>query len=184
MSRKALRLLTLTVFVLSHSNSRTGLVVEGFELSMNRKFPTNCHTAATTTMRGRLGHLRPRLWGAAVEIESSSPTSLKAAMKFKNFEEMLLNFGSSLVVVSFSTDLCGPCRLMKKELSRISTNIGDGVKVFSVDTDKFPKLGARYNISVLPTLVVFKEGQIQDRIEGIGKAHSVEERLRGLLKSD
>ncbi|KAI2493438.1 hypothetical protein MHU86_21095 [Fragilaria crotonensis] len=135
-------------------------------------------------MRGRLGHLRPRLWGAAVEIEASSPTSLKAAMKFKNFEEMLLNFGSSLVVVSFSTDLCGPCRLMKKELSRISSNIGDGVKVFSVDTDKFPKLGARYNISVLPTLVVFKEGQIQDRIEGIGKAHSVEERIRGLLNSD
>lgn len=182
MSRRALRLLTLSVFLLSNS-SQAGVVVQALELSMNRKFPTNCHTAATA-MRGRLGHLRPRLWGAAVAVESSSPTSLKAAIKFKNFEEMLLTFGSSLVVVSFSTDLCGPCRLMKKELSRISSNIGDDVKVFSVDTDKFPKLGARYNISVLPTLVVFKEGEIQDRIEGFGKKDSVEERLRSLLQSD
>ena len=183
MSRRALRLLTLSVFLLSNSSSGPASgVVEALALSMNRKFPSNCHTAAV--MRGRLGHLRPRLWGAAVTVESTSPTSLKAAIKFKNFEEMLLNFGSSLVVVSFSTDLCGPCRLMKKELSRISSNIGDGVKVFSVDTDKFPKLGARYNISVLPTLVVFREGVIQDRIEGFGMKDSVEERLRKLLLSD
>ena len=116
-----------------------------------------------------------------MEVESSSPTSLKAAIKFKNFEEMLLVFGKSLVVVSFSTEFCGPCRLMKKELSQVSSEIGDGIKVFSVDTDKFPKLGARYNISVLPTLVVFKEGQIEDRIEGVEKADFLVKRLRGLL---
>ncbi len=102
-------------------------------------------------------------------------------MKFKNFEEMLLTFGSSLVMVAFSTDLCGPCRLMKKQLSQVSAEIGDDLKVFSVDTDKFPKLGARYNVSVLPTLVIFKEGQIQDRIEGVETADSLVERLRTLL---
>jgi thiol-disulfide isomerase/thioredoxin len=174
-NRKLLRLLAVSLSFLNNPS-------DALKLSMaHRGNPTNRPQSHTTTMRGRLGHLRPRLWGAAVAIESTSPTSLGAAMKFKNFEEMLLTFGNSLLVVAFSTDLCGPCRLMKKELSRVSAEIGDDVKVFLVNTDKFPKLGARYNISVLPTLVIFKEGQIQDRIEGMETADSVVERLRTLL---
>lgn len=181
-NRTLLRLLALSLPLL---NDPVNALTLSMSVMHNRGNPTNRPQSHTTvTMRGRLGHLRPRLWGAPAAVagvESTSPTSLGAAMKFKNFEEMLLNFGSSLVMVAFSTDLCGPCRLMKKQLSRVSAEIGDDVKVFSVDTDKFPKLGARYNISVLPTLVIFKEGQIQDRIEGMETADSLVERLRTLL---
>lgn len=133
MNRKACRLLVLSVALLCSPT-------EALRMSMNRKIHTNrSQSHTTTTIRGRLGHLRPRLWGAAVAVEESSPTSLKAAMKFKNFEEMLRTFGHSLVVVSFSNDLCGPCRLMKKEMSRVSTETaaGGNVKMFSVDTGEF-----------------------------------------------
>jgi thioredoxin-like negative regulator of GroEL len=131
-------------------------------------------------MEGRLGHLRPKFWNTVTGIEASSPTSLFAAIKFKNFEDMLLQCGNSIVVVSFNAELCGPCRLMKKELTKVSSEIGEDIKVFSVDTDKFPKLGTRYNIAVLPTLVIFKEGIIRDRIEGMKSSNYVVDRLKAL----
>lgn len=132
-------------------------------------------------MRGRLGHLRPRLWYGATAVEEASPTSLKAALKFKNFEDMLKNFRDNLIVVSFSAELCGPCRLMKKELNQVSEVIGEEVKIVAIDTERFPKLGARYDISVLPTVVIFKGGEVHDRMEGLNTAESILEWLRPLM---
>jgi thiol-disulfide isomerase/thioredoxin len=132
-------------------------------------------------MKGRLGHLRPRLWSSVAAVEEASPTSLSAAKKFKNFEEMLLNFGDSLVVVTFANDLCGPCRLMKKELNQVSSQLGEDVKIFAIDTERFPKLGTKYEVRKLPTVVVFKGGRVHDRIEGVARADLLLERLRQLL---
>jgi thioredoxin-like negative regulator of GroEL len=54
------------------------------------------------------------------------------------------------------------------------------VKIVAIDTERFPKLGARYDISVLPTIVIFKDGEPQDRIEGLETAEQLMERLRTL----
>mmetsp|Transcript_4295 Transcript_4295/g.7166 ORF Transcript_4295/g.7166 Transcript_4295/m.7166 type:complete len:183 (-) Transcript_4295:211-759(-) len=163
---------------------------EGLEISTmhqrnnvytNRLLSHQQQRGQSSMIKGRLGHLRPRLWATAV-AEEASPTSLQAALKCKNFEEMLKNFRDTLIIVTFSADLCGPCRLMKKELSQVSEVIGeDKVKIVAIDTERFPKLGARYDISVLPTVVIFKEGEIHDRIEGLETAESMLERLRTLL---
>jgi thiol-disulfide isomerase/thioredoxin len=159
---------------------------EGLKMSMpQRKVYTNRlsqqhNKQSHTTIKGRLGHLRPRLWyGATTCVEEASPTSLQAALKFKNFEDMIKNFRDTLIVV-FSADLCGPCRLMKKELHQVSEEIGDDVKIVAIDTERFPKLGARYDISVLPTIVIFKDGEAQERIEGLETAEQLLERLRTL----
>jgi thioredoxin-like negative regulator of GroEL len=69
---------------------------------------------------------------------------------------------------------------MKKELHQVSAEIGDDVKIVAIDTERFPKLGARYDISVLPTIVIFKDGEPQDRIEGLETAEQLMERLRTL----
>lgn len=150
-------------------------------LSMNNRRSNRMEQSSrTNAIRGRLGHLRPRLWSATPSYAPST-TSLTAAFKFRNFEEMLKSFGDSIVVVSFSADLCGPCRIMKKELNQVSTTLGEDVKMFAIDTDKFPKLGVRYEVSVLPTVVVFLHGQIHHRIEGVETADVMLERLLPLL---
>eukprot|EP00547_Thalassionema_nitzschioides_P016567 CAMPEP_0194243812 /NCGR_PEP_ID=MMETSP0158-20130606/9709_1 /TAXON_ID=33649 /ORGANISM="Thalassionema nitzschioides, Strain L26-B" /LENGTH=102 /DNA_ID=CAMNT_0038979129 /DNA_START=212 /DNA_END=520 /DNA_ORIENTATION=+ len=102
-------------------------------------------------------------------------------MKFKNFEEMLMTCGDSLVIVTFSTNLCGSCRSMKKELGEVSSLIGGEVKMFSIDMDKFPKLGTRYGVEILPTVVIFKGGEVFDRIEGVESADKVIARLSTYL---
>jgi len=132
-------------------------------------------------MRGRWGHLRPRLWSQNISEEDSSSTSLQASVKFKNFEEMLGAFRENLILVNFHASWCGPCKLMKKELAEVSDIVGDRVKLFTVDTDRWPKLGARYEISGLPTIVIFKDGEICDRFEGVEKAEDLVRRLETIM---
>lgn len=102
-------------------------------------------------------------------------------MRFKNFEEMLKLFPATIVLVNFHAAWCGPCKVMKKELARLSNMVGDRVKVFTVDTDRWPKLGARYEVSGLPTVLIFKNGRVCDRFEGIQKAEELVRRLENFM---
>lgn len=132
---------------------------------------------ANLKLNDRLEAIKPPLCSYPNKLQESS-TSLNAAMKFKNFEEMLITCGDSLVIVTFSTNLCGPCRSMKKELGEVSSIIGNDIKMFAIDMEKFPKLGTRYGVEILPTVVIFKGGEVFDRIEGVESADKVVERLR------
>jgi len=108
-------------------------------------------------------------------------TAIAAAVKFRNFEEMLENFQDKPVLVSFHTRWCGPCKLMKKELRAVRDEIGDAVHVFAVDTEKWPSVSARYNVAGLPTVVIFYQGRILYRVEGVETAENLVHRVRTLI---
>ena len=137
--------------------------------------------------KGRLGHLKPRLWSIITQdaVELMSRTSLKAehqhsnSIKFKTFEEMLTQFSDTPVVVNFHNQLCGPCKLMRKELNVVGDTLKDDVKMFAVDTELYPKLGQRYHVSGLPTVMIFHHGTVRERIEGV---HTSEEIIRIIQK--
>mmetsp|Transcript_15519 Transcript_15519/g.20207 ORF Transcript_15519/g.20207 Transcript_15519/m.20207 type:complete len:282 (+) Transcript_15519:100-945(+) len=61
---------------------------------------------------------------------------------------------------------CGPCKMMAPELKEAAKILGDRVRVAKMDTDKHPKQAANMRIQGLPTLILFKNGKEQDRIEG------------------
>jgi thioredoxin-like negative regulator of GroEL len=102
-------------------------------------------------------------------------------MRFKNFEQVLDTFREEPVIIYFTTAKCGPCQLMKKELEVVRKMIGDELKMFSIDTEKWPQVGSRFQVARLPCLVVFSEGEIKLRLEGVNKAESVVEQVRTLL---
>lgn len=108
-------------------------------------------------------------------------TERGAAVKFRNFEEMLNTFHDKPVLVSFHTRYCGPCKLMKKELRAVRDEMGDHVHVFAVDTEKWPSLSARYNVAGLPTLVIFYRGEILHRIEGVETADNLVHTINDLF---
>jgi thioredoxin 1 len=110
----------------------------------------------------------------------SSPTTLHAGMKFKNFEQVLDAFHEEIVIIYFETAKCGPCQVMKKELESVRKLVGDDLKIFSLDTEKFPHLGLRYDIHRLPCLVFVRDGEIRLRMEGVTKAEVVAEHVRTL----
>ncbi|MBD2343229.1 thioredoxin [Anabaena subtropica] len=100
--------------------------------------------------------------------------------QFNSFEEMLS--GSDLpVLVDFYADWCGPCQMMGTILQQVNTQLKDRIRIVKIDTEKYTELATEYQIYALPTLVLFKQGQPVDRIEGVLQTPDLVQRLQGFL---
>jgi thioredoxin len=80
-----------------------------------------------------------------------------------DFEKEVLA-SSEPVVVDFFAEWCGPCKAMSPALEAVATELKGKVKVVKLDVDQNPKTTERYRIQAMPTLIVFKDGQVADRI--------------------
>jgi thioredoxin 1 len=70
------------------------------------------------------------------------------------------------VVVDFWAEWCGPCRMIAPALEEISGALGDKVKIVKLNVDENPAIAAKYGIMSIPTLLLFKNGEIADRQVG------------------
>jgi thioredoxin 1 len=71
------------------------------------------------------------------------------------------------VVVDFFATWCGPCKELAPVLEELAGDFTNQVKFVKVDVDQAPELSQQYNISGLPTLLLFKGGQVVDTITGL-----------------
>jgi thioredoxin len=100
--------------------------------------------------------------------------------QFNSFEEMLS--GSDVpVLVDFYADWCGPCQMMAPILEQVNAQLQGQIRIVKIDTEKYQQLATEYRIEALPTLVLFKQGQPVDRIEGVLQAPQLVQRLRTLI---
>ncbi|ELR99680.1 thioredoxin [Gloeocapsa sp. PCC 73106] len=100
--------------------------------------------------------------------------------QFSSFEELLA--GSNLpILVDFYATWCGPCQIMASILEQVNQQLSNRVQIVKIDTDKYPQIASRYEISALPTLVLFRNGQPVDRIEGVLQAPQLIQHLENLL---
>jgi thiol-disulfide isomerase/thioredoxin len=108
-------------------------------------------------------------------------TGVFSTCKFKNLDHVLNAFHEETLLIYFGTSNCGPCRLMKKELALVRKLIGKkDLKIFSVDTEKWPQLGLRYGIHRLPCILFVRDGEIQERMEGVIDAEILADTFRTL----
>jgi len=100
--------------------------------------------------------------------------------EFNSFGEMLSQ--SDLpVLVDFYADWCGPCQMMVPILEQVNAQLRDRLRVVKIDTEKYPGLASEYGVTALPTLVLFKQGNPVDRVEGVMQAAQLIQRFQPLL---
>jgi thioredoxin len=99
---------------------------------------------------------------------------------FSSFQELLTNTETP-VLVDFYATWCGPCQMMSPILEQVGTQMRNLLQVVKIDTDKYPGIATQYQIHALPTLVLFKNGQPVDRIEGVLQAPQLIQRLQTSL---
>ncbi|MDV0442948.1 thioredoxin [Methanorbis rubei] len=85
------------------------------------------------------------------------------------------------VLYDFFATWCGPCRIQGPIIEDVAAKMGDKVDVKKVDVDQFPDLANKYQISVVPTLVIEKDGKMVHRLEGVTDAARLESLLKPLL---
>jgi thioredoxin 1 len=79
-----------------------------------------------------------------------------------NFESEVIK-ASGPVVVDFWAEWCGPCRMIAPALDEIATAMGEKVKIVKLNVDENPQTASKYGIMSIPTLMIFKGGQIASR---------------------
>ena len=83
-----------------------------------------------------------------------------------NFEEEVLG-SKTPVLVDFWATWCGPCRMLAPVIAQIAVKYEGTVKVGKVDVDENPELAESFNVSSIPTLILFKDGQETGRSVGV-----------------
>ncbi len=72
-----------------------------------------------------------------------------------------------VVLVDFYADWCGPCRMLTPILEQLQQDMGDKVRVVKIDVDKAQSVASEYDITSIPTLILFKNGSPQGKVVGL-----------------
>ncbi|MDA4117579.1 MAG: thioredoxin [Thaumarchaeota archaeon] len=85
-------------------------------------------------------------------------------------------------VVDFYADWCGPCRMVSPIIEQLSQEYAGRVKFAKVNTDENPEIAMKYGIMSIPTIIVFKNGQVAATVIGAGPAATYKQKIDAALK--
>ena len=88
------------------------------------------------------------------------------------------------VLVDFSAEWCGPCKMMKPVLQELHSKMGDTVRILKIDIDQSPRVSSVYNVTSVPTLILFQKGNILWRQSGVVPAVSLQKIITNFIQNN
>ena len=98
------------------------------------------------------------------------------------FDEEVLQ-AQEPVLVDFSAVWCPPCRVLEPVVEELAGEYAGRVKVAKLDADQYRETVSRYQIRGLPTLLFFKDGQVQDTVVGAASKGQLVQKLDAVLQA-
>ena len=84
-----------------------------------------------------------------------------ASVGDSDFDAQVINSGKP-VLVDFWAEWCGPCKMIGPSLEEISEELGDDVTILKLNIDEHPDTPAKYGVRGIPTMILFKDGEVAD----------------------
>src|ERR1700722_17706274 len=97
-----------------------------------------------------------------------------------NFEDQVLK-SDQPVLVDFWAEWCGPCRMLSPTIDKLATDYDKRVRVGKVDTEANRNIVLKYDISAIPTVILFKGGKVEKKFVGLRKEADFKEALDAVL---
>lgn len=115
-----------------------------------------------------------------VEIAQEEIMSVPVEITDKNFKEEVLE-SETPVLVDFWAAWCGPCKMIAPVVEEIANDYDGKIKVGKVDVDRNQYAAAQFGIRSIPTLLVFKNGEVVDQIVGAVPKPMITQKLDKVL---
>ena len=97
-----------------------------------------------------------------------------------NFNQTVLET-DTLVVVDFWAQWCGPCRKLAPVLEQVQAEFKDEIKVVKIDADKNMNTAREYGISSLPSVLIFKDGEVKEFMAGMMQKSAIVSNIKKYL---
>jgi len=96
-----------------------------------------------------------------------------------NFEAEVLK-SKGIVLVDFFAPWCGPCKMMAPTIDKLAADYAGKVKIGKLNVDENQEVGMKFQIQSIPTIIIFKDGQMVDTLTGMQSADTLKQKLDSL----